>query len=197
MPEPSNSTACRLISPTAAAAFSGRSVLLDVRSPLEFETEHIQDSINIPLDQLEARLDAVPRHGELVVICRTGKRAERGAHALLAGGFQPKVLAGGLIAWRKAGLPIKEGKKMLAIERQIQLIVGIAVLAGVLLGAFVNAWFLVIAGFFGAGLTFAGLTGTCALGLLLMKAPWNRLPQLQRTPDAGSENAKPNGGCCG
>ncbi len=79
------------------------------------------------------------------------------------------------MAWRKAGLPIKEGKKMLAIERQIQLVVGVGVLTGVLLGVFVNPWFLIIPGFFGAGLTFAGLSGTCALGIMLGKAPWNKI----------------------
>ena len=52
------------------------------------------------------------------------------------------------------------------------------VLTGVTLGAFVNSWSLVIAAFFGAGLTFAGATGTCGLALLLMKMPWNRLSTL-------------------
>jgi hypothetical protein len=48
------------------------------------------------------------------------------------------------------------------------------ILTGVTLGAFVNSWFLALAAFFGAGLTFAGATGTCGLALLLMKMPWNR-----------------------
>jgi rhodanese-related sulfurtransferase len=176
MSELSNSTICQEITPADLAAAPGQTVLLDVRSPIEFETEHIIDSINVPLDELEARCEEVPRKGQLVVICRSGKRAERGAYALLGRGFQPKILAGGMVAWRKAGLPVTEGKKMLPIERQIQLIVGVGVLTGVLLGVFISPWFLVIAGFFGAGLTFAGISGTCALGLLLMKAPWNRLP---------------------
>jgi hypothetical protein len=105
-------------------------------------------------------------------------------------GFQPKILEGGMVAWRKAGLPIKEGKKRLPIERQIQLIVGSGVLTGVLLGVFVNPWFLVIPGFFGAGLTFAGLSGTCALGILLGKAPWNKLA----APSAQSQSGKSS--CC-
>lgn len=175
MSELSNSTVCEQIAPADLATQGGQTVLLDVRSPIEFETEHIADSINVPLNELEARCEEVPRQGQLVVICRSGKRAERGAYALLGRGFQPKVLDGGLVAWRKAGLPVKEGKKMLPIERQIQLIVGVGVLTGILLGVFINPWFLVIPGFFGAGLTFAGLSGTCALGILLGKAPWNKL----------------------
>jgi hypothetical protein len=48
------------------------------------------------------------------------------------------------------------------------------VLTGVVLGTLVSPWFLAIAAFFGAGLTFAGATGTCGLALVLMKMPWNR-----------------------
>lgn len=175
MSELTNSTICKQIAPAELAAYAEEKVLLDVRSPIEFETEHIENALNIPLDVLEARFEEVPRTGRLVVICRSGKRAERGAYTLLGRGFQPKVLEGGMVAWRKAGLPIKEGKKMLAIERQIQLVVGVGVLTGVLLGVFINPWFLIIPGFFGAGLTFAGLSGTCALGILLQKAPWNKI----------------------
>jgi rhodanese-related sulfurtransferase len=175
MSQPSNSTVCKQIAPAELAANAKDVVLLDVRSPIEFQTEHIANSINVPLSDLDARCEEVPRQGQLVVICRSGKRAERGAYTLLGKGFQPKVLEGGLVAWRHAGLPVKEGKKMLPIERQIQLIVGIGVLTGVLLGVFINPWFLIIPGFFGAGLTFAGLSGTCALGIMLGKAPWNKL----------------------
>lgn len=175
MSELPTSTVCDQIAPAELAASAEDAYLLDVRSPIEFETEHIANSVNVPLNELEARCEEVPRKGQIVVICRSGKRAERGAYTLLGKGFQPKVLEGGLVGWRQAGLPVKEGRKMLPIERQIQLIVGIGVLTGVLLGVLVNPWFLIIPGFFGAGLTFAGLSGTCALGILLGKAPWNVL----------------------
>lgn len=195
MRKPSNSNICEQITPLELAAHSEKkAVLLDVRSPLEFETEHVADSINIPLGELEKRCEELPRSGELIVICRSGKRAERGAYILLGRGFQPKILAGGLLAWRKAVLPLNEGKKMLPIERQVQLIVGIGLLTSVVLTIFVNLWFLLIPAFFGAGLTFAGLSGTCGLGILLMKAPWNQLPQLGRENVA--VGAKPEGGCC-
>jgi hypothetical protein len=58
------------------------------------------------------------------------------------------------------------------------LIAGTMVLTGVILGAFVNPWFLALVAFFGAGLTFAGATGTCGLALVLFKMPWNRLPAM-------------------
>ncbi len=166
---------CRQIRPNSLAANVAEAVLLDVRSPIEFEAEHIAKSLNVPLSELDARCEELPRQGKLVVICRLGKRAERGAYTLLGKGFQPEVLEGGLVAWRKAGLPIVEGKKMLSIERQIQLVVGLGVLTGVLLAVFISPWFLIIPGIFGMGLTFAGLSGTCALGIILGKAPWNKI----------------------
>lgn len=193
MSELPDTAVCEQIAPAELAANAGEAVLLDVRSPIEFETEHIANSVNVPLSELEARCEEVPRKGQIVVICRSGKRAERGAYTLLGRGFQPKVLEGGLVGWRQAGLPVKEGKKMLPIERQIQLIVGIGVLTGVLLGVMVNPWFLIIPGFFGAGLTFAGLSGTCALGMLLMKAPWNQLPTVST---AKTSDTKSKGNCC-
>jgi len=190
MTQPANSNICPHIDALALSSCRENVVLVDVRSPIEFETEHIKDSINIPLDTLDNRFDEITNQGDLYVICRSGKRAERGAYTLMGRGLQPKVLEGGILAWRKAGLPLVEGKKRLPIERQIQLIVGSGVLSGVLLGVLVNPWFLVIPGFFGAGLTFAGLTGTCALGIILGKAPWNKL----ESPTAHKSGE--NSGCC-
>jgi hypothetical protein len=89
-------------------------------------------------------------------------------------GLRARVLDGGMNAWRKAGLPVREGRKRLPVDRQVQLIAGSMVLAGVALGVLVSPWFLGLAAFFGAGLPFAGATGTCGLALVLMKLPWNR-----------------------
>jgi hypothetical protein len=77
-------------------------------------------------------------------------------------------------AWRRAGLPVREGRKRLPVDRQVQMIAGLMVLTGVALGLTVSPWFLAVSAFFGAGLTFAGATGTCGRALLLMKMPWNR-----------------------
>ena len=189
MSEPANSTLCPRLGAAQVAALPD-AVLIDVRSPIEFECEHIDGAINIPLESLESRFEEVPRKGQLVMVCRSGKRAERGAYTLMGRAFQPQVLEGGMIAWRQAGMPVKEGKKRLSIERQIQLVVGTGVLTGVILGAFVNPLFLIIPGFFGAGLTFAGLSGTCALGILLGKAPWNKLES------PGNAKACNKSSCC-
>ena len=152
----------------------GAPFLLDVRSGIEFEGEHIDAARLIPLDQLDARLAEVPEGADVVVVCRTGVRATIAAEALGRAGRRARVLDGGMNAWRKAGLPVREGRKRLPVDRQVQLIAGSMVLAGVALGVLVSPWFLGLAAFFGAGLTFAGATGTCGLALVLMKLPWNR-----------------------
>jgi glyoxylase-like metal-dependent hydrolase (beta-lactamase superfamily II)/rhodanese-related sulfurtransferase len=149
--------------------------LIDVRTPLEFESERIEGALNVPLDQLDVRLDEIPEPADVVVVCRTGVRATIAAESLARAGRRARVLEGGMNAWRRAKLPVREGRKRLAVDRQVQLIAGSMVLAGVALGAFVSPWFLIVSAFFGAGLTFAGATGTCGLALLLMKMPWNRV----------------------
>jgi glyoxylase-like metal-dependent hydrolase (beta-lactamase superfamily II)/rhodanese-related sulfurtransferase len=152
--------------------------VLDVRTPLEFESERIEGSVNLPLDGLDARVDEIPEGAPVVVVCRTGVRATIAAEALARAGRRAQVLEGGVQAWRRAGFPVREGRKRLPVDRQVQLIAGTMVLTGVILGAFVNPWFLALAAFFGAGLTFAGATGTCGLAFVLFKMPWNRLPAM-------------------
>ena len=148
--------------------------VLDVRSPLEFEGERIEGSVNIPLEQLAERLDALPSTGDVVVVCRTGIRATIAADTLARAGRQVRVLEGGVLAWRRARLPLREGRKRLPVDRQVQLIAGGVVLVGSALSALVSPWFLIVPAFFGAGLMFAGATGTCGMALLLLKLPWNR-----------------------
>ena len=90
-------------------------------------------------------------------------------------GLTATLLDGGMLAWKKQGLPVVEGKRRLPVDRQVQLTVGVGILTSVGLGLTVNRWFLALAGIFGAGLTYAGLSGTCGLAKALEKAPWNKL----------------------
>ena len=124
------------------------------------------------------RLDEIPEGADLVVVCRTGVRATIAAESLARTGRRARVLDGGVLAWRRARLPLREGRRRLPVDRQVQLIAGSMVLTGVGLGLTVIPWFLALAAFFGAGLTFAGATGTCGLALVLMKLPWNATPVL-------------------
>jgi len=149
-------------------------VLLDVRSRLEFEGSWIDGATNLPLEELDGRLDEIPEQRLVVVVCRTGVRATIAAEALARSGRRARVLEGGMQAWRRARLPMREGRRRLPVDRQVQLIAGSMILTGIALGTLVNPWFLGIAAFFGAGLTFAGATGTCGLAHVLFRLPWNR-----------------------
>ncbi|MEN9247837.1 MAG: DUF2892 domain-containing protein, partial [Gloeomargarita sp. GMQP_bins_69] len=62
----------------------------------------------------------------------------------------------------------------ISLFRQVQIVAGSLVLLGTILGATVSPWFLLLSGFVGAGLVFAGVTNTCALGMLLAKLPYNQ-----------------------
>ena len=159
-------------------------VLLDVRSPLEFDSEHITGSINVPVEALASRLETLPSAGDIVLICRSGVSATVAADTLARAGRRARVLEGGILAWRRARLPLREGRKRLAVDRQVQLVAGGMVLLGSVLTALVSPWCLLVPAFFGAGLAFAGATGTCGLAVVLMKLPWNRPRAVPEQPAA-------------
>lgn len=150
--------------------------LLDVRTPAEFETSHIPGAYNVPLDLLKEHREELRNHldEDVVLICRSGARATQAEQALAGVGLPNlKVLNGGMLAWQAANAPIKQGKQRWDLERQVRLVAGSIVLASVLGSIFVPGlkW---VAGFIGAGLTFAAVTNTCAMGMLLGKLPYNR-----------------------
>lgn len=62
----------------------------------------------------------------------------------------------------------------MSLIRQVQIVAGSLILAGVILGSWLSPTFYVLSGLVGAGLLFAGLTDTCALGMLLAKLPYNQ-----------------------
>jgi len=82
--------------------------VLDVRTQEEWDEYHAPITTLIPLDQLQNRVDEVPRDQEIVVICRSGNRSQVGRDILLEAGFdQVTSSAGGLKAWSAAGYPIE------------------------------------------------------------------------------------------
>ncbi len=154
-------------------------VLLDVRTGAEFAAEHIEGARLMPLDRLQERKHELKDARAVIVVCRSGSRAQLAADQLSDLGAKVQVLDGGMLAWRAAGLPVKEGaRRVLPLDRQVQLIVGTAVLLGVAAGAFWNPWALVVPAFFGAGLAFAGASGTCGLALILGRMPWNQVAEV-------------------
>ncbi len=86
-------------------------VVLDVRTPEEFTGElgHIEGALNIPVQALAERLDALSDFEQrpVYVICRTDRRSRKAARVLAGGGFaRVYVVRGGMIAWNEQGLPV-------------------------------------------------------------------------------------------
>jgi rhodanese-related sulfurtransferase len=152
--------------------------LIDVRTPGEFTSAHIPGSHNVPLDLLrEHRDDLAVRHADpVVLVCGTGVRAEQ-ARTLLAtsGSDRISVLRGGITAWENDSGEVSRGRGTWAMERQVRLLAGVLVLIGVVGSTVVRPmkW---LAGFIGAGLSFAAVTNTCAMGKALSFLPYNRTP---------------------
>lgn len=72
--------------------------LLDVREPMELAVESVPNAVNIPLGQIRARLNELPRDREIHVICRSGQRAYYATRILLQHGFNAKTVSGGMLA---------------------------------------------------------------------------------------------------
>ena len=78
-----------------------------------------------------------------------------------------------MLSWTQLNLPTS-GHGAMSIERQVQLTIGTGVLLGSALGVLASPLFLIIPAFMGAGLIFAGASGTCGLALVMARMPWNR-----------------------
>ena len=72
--------------------------LLDVREPVERAVEDAEGAVNIPLGQLRARLNELPRDKEIHVICRSGQRAYYATRILLQNGFKARNIPGGMLS---------------------------------------------------------------------------------------------------
>lgn len=83
-------------------------LILDVRTPEEFQAGHIPGAVNIPHTALPHRLEELRpyRDKEVVVYCETGVRARIAEQVLQQAGFtQVRHLQGDMRAWRRALLP--------------------------------------------------------------------------------------------
>jgi rhodanese-related sulfurtransferase len=150
--------------------------LVDVREPAEFTNCHIDGASLLPLGKITAS-DLPAGDKKTVIYCQKGARGNSACVKLTKEDDSITVynLTGGIEAWTQQGYKVKKGSsKVLPLDRQVQLTIGSCVLAGSLAAYFVNPVFIAIPAFFGAGLTFAGATGTCGLALLMAKMPWNQ-----------------------
>jgi rhodanese-related sulfurtransferase len=76
--------------------------LLDVRTPGEWQQQHIEGSVNIPLSRLAARLTEIPRNRPIVLFCAAGYRSSIASSLLQREGLRRLAeMTGGMSAWMK------------------------------------------------------------------------------------------------
>lgn len=153
--------------------------LIDVRAPGEFASSHIPGSYNVPLHLLrEHREELTAQHGDpVVLVCASGGRAEQARTLLESAGLDRlSVLRGGITGWEQDGGELNRGRGTWDMERQVRLVAGLLVLTAVVASTAYEPlkW---VAGFVGAGLTFAAVSNTCAMSRVLGLLPHNHTPR--------------------
>ena len=148
-------------------------VLIDVRSPQEFEQGHVPQANNIPFGSMPLMhmLAEWSREAEgkpIYFICQSGGCSQHLLDELAQAGFySAQSVAGGMVAWQALGLPIKNKEAPVPAvpnQRWMQLSAGLLVLLGCGLGLGVHKGFFVIPVVVAAELIFAGITGWYGLG---------------------------------
>ncbi|VAW68944.1 hypothetical protein MNBD_GAMMA09-1920 [hydrothermal vent metagenome] len=86
-------------------------LLLDVREPNEYSSGHIRDAVHIPVSALNKRINELEKFKdrEILAYCRSGSRSNQACRTLSKHGFE-KVsnLAGGIMGWSSANLPLSK-----------------------------------------------------------------------------------------
>jgi len=82
--------------------------VLDVRSPEEYASGHVPGAVNIPYDQIASRIAEVPKDQDVVLYCKSGRRAGIAAEVLAGQGYtRLQHLEGDIVAWVDKGRPIE------------------------------------------------------------------------------------------
>jgi rhodanese-related sulfurtransferase len=156
----------------------GSVILIDIREASEHARERIPGSKLAPLSTLDRRdfREELASGKTIVFHCKSGNRTAANAGRLVAKGCEGAfMLMGGLDGWKAAGLPtLVDRSAPIELQRQVQIAAGSLVVLGVALSVWVSPWFMLLSGFVGAGLIFAGVTGTCGMARFLSCMPWNR-----------------------
>lgn len=105
------SASAELISPDSYveqfADANAEYLLIDVRTPDEFDSGYIDGAINIPVDQIANRLSEIPSDIPVIVYCQSGNRSATAARTLVENGYEQVYDLGGIIAWTNAGYELQ------------------------------------------------------------------------------------------
>jgi len=85
----------------------GEIQLIDVREPREWEAGRIAGARHLPLGELASQTQSIDRQRPVVFYCRSGVRSAMATEALAGAGWDAHNMAGGLLDWAAAGLPLE------------------------------------------------------------------------------------------
>ena len=83
-------------------------LVVDVRQPEEYKSGHINGAKLIPLQELHKKMSELPKGREIVCICASGSRSSSASKMLAKEGFTVFNVQGGMLAWRRAKLPVQK-----------------------------------------------------------------------------------------
>jgi rhodanese-related sulfurtransferase len=99
----------KTISTTELAALGPDISLIDVREADEFAQARIEGAVNVPLSQLQGRVDDIPSDTTVYIMCLSGGRSAQASVWLEQQGRDAVNVLGGIGQWHTEGLPIIQG----------------------------------------------------------------------------------------
>jgi rhodanese-related sulfurtransferase len=91
----------------AVALVEAGALLLDVREQDEWVAGHAATAVHLPMSRIGQEYQTLPADRQIVCVCHVGARSAAVADALRGAGWDAVNLAGGMVAWEHAGLPIE------------------------------------------------------------------------------------------
>jgi rhodanese-related sulfurtransferase len=95
-------------------------LLVDVREPRELAgmAYEVQEVLNLPMSKFGQRYQEIPKNRQVIVACNSGSRSASACRILMNQGYRKVVnLQGGIIRWRREGLPVVTGEKKSLLSR--------------------------------------------------------------------------------
>lgn len=99
----------KAITTTELAALGNDITLVDVREVDEFDNARVEGAINVPLSELQTRVDEVPSDTTVYVMCLSGGRSAKAVAWLEQQGRDVVNVLGGISQWDLDGLPVVRG----------------------------------------------------------------------------------------
>lgn len=179
------------VSPREASNITA--MFLDVREFPEYGAVSIEGAVLVPLGQIPERARDWKKEEPILTICQSGRRAAEAAQQLKSLGFtNVRVLQGGMLSWRQAGLPIRTASKTLSpLDRRLRVVAGVATVLLTVLTWTVSPWFLTGILLVGVGLTCTSQADAPLRAPVLGKRRGTARPQIRERADEHWAEAAP------